>query len=252
MNELSLVMYRRSELQRVGGDHCAAVLLQAIRYWSSGGAVWVDKTQTEIVAEIDNMYGLNRVAAALKRLVAAGLIERRKNPYQRQVQTYQYRASPVDVPASGVPQESSDMEGHGADIADSFKPEEIPVQSLNLKTEPDDIAASSLYESESESDWESESSPRVSAREPDDDDCPAAIRAEIQRITQQIGATRVRDVLTRCEGKARSWHYVIKALRNERDQKRPSPSSAAPPPSGRDYLSGPYASFFENYQGVQA
>jgi len=222
MNALSLVMYRREDLSLVDGDHCAAILLQAIRFWSSSGAVWVDKTQAEIVAEIDGMFGLSRVAAALKRLVVAGLIERRKHPTLPQVQTYQYRVAMVDAPETDLHRENL-----SAPVSNS--------QSLNLTIGSAETTDSSLYESESELDWESESSPRVRegdepTQDGDDDDCPAPVREEIKRIRAQIGASRVRDVLARCEGKARSWYYIIKALRNERDQKRPSPSSALPPP----------------------
>ena len=237
MNALTLVMYRREELASVGGDHCAAFLLQAIRFWSSGGAVWVDKTQSDIVTEIDGMYGMNRVAAALKRLVMAGLIERRKNPYQRQLQAYQYRAIPAEE-ITPAPEPAPEREPAEATTNErkGFNPTKQEVQSLNLKTEPDEIPVSSLYESESELDWESESSPRVRegdepTQDGDDDDCPASVRQEIERIKAQIGAGRVRDVLHRCEGKARSWHYILKALRNEATQKRPSPRSALPPPS---------------------
>lgn len=262
MNALTLVMYRREELASVSGDHCAAVLLQAIRFWSSGGAVWVDKTQPEIVAEIDGMFGINRVAAALKRLVMAGLIERRKNPYQRQLQAYQYRAIPAeeiapepdieqpkDEPQAPAPEPERESEEPTTHERKVFNPINQEVQSLNLKIEPHEIQVSSLYESESELDWGSESSPRMrEGDEPtqgdDDDDCPENIKQEIERIKAQIGAGRVRDVLTRCENaKARTWVYILKALRNERDQKRPSPSSALPPPSPHDYTSGPYAAW---------
>jgi hypothetical protein len=97
----------------------------------------------------------------------------------------------------------------------------------------------STLEKESDSGIDKESSPREGDEstqgDKDDDDCPASVRQEIERIKAQIGTGRVRDVLHRCEGKARSWHYILKALRNEATQKRPSPRSALPPPITADY-----------------
>lgn len=216
----------------VTGDPCAAMLLSVFRYWNRYRE-WVEVTQDEMRVALKGIFSRNRIIAALKILRENGFIETRSNPHNRQMRTLQYKV--VGLPEQNADHPERNFESSTQDIENT-----------------DPVVSTLDKESDSES-WK-ESSPQA-GDEPtrdDDDDCPAGIRAEIQRISQEIGSSRVRDVLTRCEGKARSWHYVIKALRNERDQKRPSPSSAAPPPSGRDYLSGPYASFFENYQGVQA
>ena len=246
----TMAIVRREDMALVQGDHCAAMILNLLRFWQ-GDREWVQATLEEIREGILSAYGKTRIAAALKLLRENGLVNARHNPDFGQVRTLQYQVAGY-VAREGVPA------GPSFTAIQNVVADESEVISEPSETDldmPESDTCSLYKESDSES-WK-ESSPRVcEGDEPtqgdDDDDCPAGIRAEIQRITQQIGVTRVRDVLTRCDGKARSWHYVIKALRNERDQKRPSPSSAAPPPSGRDYLSGPYASFFENYQGVQA
>ena len=246
----TMAIIRAEDMALVQGDHCAAMILNLLRFWQ-GDREWVQATLEEIRVGILSAYGKTRIAAALKLLRENGLVNARHNPDFAQVRTLQYQVAGYmarEGITAGVPVTA--LQNAVAD-----EPEVISEPSRTDFDMPESDTCSLYKESDSES-WK-ESSPRVrEGDEPthgdDDDDCPAGIRAEIQRITQQIGVTRVRDVLTRCDGKARSWHYVIKALRNERDQKRPSRSSAAPPPSGRDYLSGPYASFFENYQGVQA
>lgn len=247
----TIAIIRAEDLPLVQDDHCAAMILNLLRFWQ-GDREWVQATLDDIRAGILCAYGKTRIAAAMKLLRENGLVNARHNPNCGQDRTLQYQVVGY-VAREGLTARVPVLTQQNV-MADEPKVISEPSQSDFDMPESD---TSSLYkESDSES-WK-ESSPRVyEADEPtrgdkDDDDCPEYIREEVKRIQQQIGVQRVRDVLERCEGKARSWAYIVQALRNERDQKRPSPRSAAPPPSGRDYLSGPYASFFENYQGVQA
>lgn len=228
------VIVHDDDLELVQGDQCAAMLLSVLRYWSRYRE-WVEVTQDEMRVALKGIFSRNRVIAALKILRENGFIETRANPDNRQTRTLQYKV--VNLPA-----------------ANPVWTDAEPVQNFERSVQDAEYPQTGVSTLDKESDSESwkESSPRVyEADEPtrgdkDDDDCPAHIREEVKRIQHQIGAQRVRDVLERCNGKARSWAYIVQALRNERDQKRPSPRSAAPPPSGRDYISGPYAAFIEH------
>ena len=228
----TMAIIRAEDMALVQGDHCAAMILNLLRFWQ-GDREWVQATLEEIRVGILSAYGKTRIAAALKLLRENGLVNAQHNPDFGQVRTLQYQVVGYEA-REGSPR-------RGAPVYQNVAVDEPDVKSEPSETGfdmPESDTCSLYKESDSES-WK-ESSPRVrEGDEPthgdDDDDCPDWVQAEIDQITAQIGAPRVRDVLNRCEGKARSWHYVIKALRNEMQQKRPSPSSAAPLPSAADY-----------------
>jgi hypothetical protein len=239
----AIAMVRADDLALVQGHHAAAAILNLLRFWQ-GDRQWVQATQDEIRSGLLGLFGKTLVAEGLKLLRQNGLVLARHNPDYGQVRTLQYQVVGY-VAAEG----STRPEALKALAADAERAEE-GVENPAPVFEAPESGASSLYK-ESDTESDTESSPREDAREPDDD-CPAVVRAEIEQVREKIGRERVREVLARCEGKARTWGYVLTALRNERDRKRPAPSSAAPPPSGHDYLSGPYASFLENNRGALA
>lgn len=214
----TFVMLCDDDLELVQGDHCAAMLLSVLRYWNRYRD-WVEATQEEMRVALKGLFSRNRIVMALKLLRQNGFVVARENA-NRQVRTLQYQV--VEMPV-GQPRE---------DIGNPEQDFESPVQDIENPVAGVSTLDKKNLESES---WE-ESSPQVrEGDEPtqgdDDDDCPETVKAEIAQVKARIGADRVREVLARCEGKARSWHYVLKALRNEVQQKRPSPRSALPPPS---------------------
>jgi hypothetical protein len=208
------VILHDNDLEMVQGDQCAAMLLSVLRFWNNHHE-WVEATQEEMRVALKGIFSRNRVIAALKMLRENGFVEARSNPDNRQTRTLQYQV---------------------VETAQVKPAEDTELPTWNAESSAQDIESSgwgvSTLEKESDSGIDKESSPREGDEptqgDKDDDDCPAHIRQEIEQIKTQIGAGRVNAVLDRCNGKARTWHYILKALRNERSQRKPSPSSAAP------------------------
>lgn len=222
----TMAIIRAEDMALVQNDHCAAMILNLLRFWQ-GEREWVQATLDEIRVGILSAYGKTRIAAAMKLLRENGIVNAQHNPDCGQVRTLQYQVVGYVV-SEGVSRRPS---------VSTYR--DVVVDKPEVKAEPSETGfdmpesdTSSLYK-DSDSGIDLESSPREGDEptQDGDDDCPASVRQEIERIKAQIGTGRVRDVLHRCEGKARSWHYVLKALRNEATQKRPSPRSALPPPS---------------------
>ena len=221
----TMAIIRAEDMALVQGDQCAAMILNLLRFWQ-GERDWVQATLDEIRVGILSAYGKTRIAAAMKLLRENGIVNAQHNPDCGQVRTLQYQVVGY-VASEGVSRRTPVLTY-----------QDVAIDEPEVKAEPSETGfdmpesdTSSLYK-DSDSGIDSESSPREGDEptqgDKDDDDCPAHIRQEIEQIKTQIGAGRVNAVLDRCNGKARTWHYILKALRNERSQRKPSPSSAAP------------------------
>ena len=206
----TMAIIRVEDMALVQGDHCAAMILNLLRFWQ-GDREWVQATLEEIRVGILSAYGKTRIAAALKLLRENGLVNAQHNPDFGQVRTLQYQVVGYEA-REGSPR-------RGAPVYQN-----VAVDEPDMKAEPSETGfdmpesdTSSLYK---DSDSESGIQNRLRVREgdeptqgdKDDDDCPETVKAEIAQVKAKIGGDRVREVLARCEGKARSWHYVIKAL----------------------------------------
>lgn len=239
------VVIRPQYMELVNNDHCAAAILNAFEMWSGKELRFIKKTVQEMQDDLMGLFGLNRVGDAFKRLRGLGFLKAQHNPNNPEDRAwqYQYQAGAVISAVTYVALQKCAVWLRPLALRLMTHSLLAKYHSLQLKNEESEsLIPESISESISESrissirerdfDPSGKDDKNVSDGGPIDGAVPGRLvrllptpdqRKELAAQSQRLGVLLYAEVLERCK-EARSWNYVVKALKAE----NPTPPTPSP------------------------
>ncbi|MDZ8054617.1 MAG: hypothetical protein RMX68_008240 [Aulosira sp. ZfuVER01] len=95
-NKISVLVILRREYLEITGNFCAAKLIEYFRHWTkwklkNHRTPWVYQPLKKIYADLMGEHSLHVIRSAIALLESMGIIEKQKNPGNRQDKTWQYK-----------------------------------------------------------------------------------------------------------------------------------------------------------------